>query len=239
MKHLLPILGLFLSLGLTAAGQWPRDLEGPPIIPVPAHACYVIKRLPDATKISVSGAQINIESKEDTEEKTREPEGIVEWHVRKADKVTLIECITRSGHRGEIWCIDDRHINRIPGRSEYRVDTTLADNSPMNLDFGRTGYPWTDWVAIDNFTGRYNYRGKRTLGFQSRVSDGAEMLPVAAYIDEKTRAPLVAQYGESYYEFTYFPAPKSPLNIPAPVMEAKSNFDRATERLNQMPSRPY
>ncbi len=239
MKRLFLFLGLFFSLGFMVAGQAPEEKPREPLItPVPTYAFYVVKRLPNPPKTAVIGTQNDIESKEEIAEKKRDPEAVVEWRVRKAEKVILVQGITQSGHRGEVWYINDHPIIRAPGRNEYFV---FNDGyvEPMNLNFGHRGYPWTDWIGIDNYIGRFNLNGRKCLFFQTRIAVDDITIPVSAYIDDKSRVPLIVRYGESYYEFAYFPAPQTHLAIPAPVAAAKSNFESAMERLQRMPARPY
>ena len=237
------ISGVMLALsaaGHLSAEQIEPPFDGPPIAPAPDAISYTITQTSAGEEAEKKRQEAN-----PSQPMSADIWGhrIVQWKIVRTGKLTSVETTTKNGKTGAMWVVGGVEIVRAPGTTTCFINRSAVGFDPYHLDFGRYGFPFTEWIGRNNFDKIASLQGKKALHFTDKIKerdmDGATVIvDVEAWTDFTTRLPLCVKREDTTYSFQYCPDPEAPLELPGEVKGVLGNEVARLRRLTGIPPSP-
>ncbi len=212
MNKLFALHFLFaLLLPLGAFGQSPD----PATKPVPPF----LAAIPDNSACTIAVTFLDMPAKPSPGHRA-----IDQLILTKSGATRELVSVYTDGSRSEIWFSQGYRLERIPPRQEVLVTPIPKGTS----DSENTDFPHLEWLALANYVDIESQGGKTCWHFKTEVKLKEQGLIVnySAYIDVKTKLPVVWEFATAHYELTSI-APATLSDMPPDFAKALKAYRAA------------
>ncbi len=183
-KFLILSFVVVLLLPLVADGQSPSAAPKP----VPPF----LSPVPDNSSCTIAVSHLDSPAKP--------PPGhrlINQLVITKSAATRELLSVYTDGSRSEVWFSQGYRIEQLPGHHEVMITPLPRGNDSASIDF-----PNLQWLALDNYVDIENQKDKTCWHFKTQVQLKEQNLifDYSAYIDCKTKRPVVWEFGTTHYE---------------------------------------
>jgi hypothetical protein len=240
-----PLLCIVL-LGLASLSR-AQQAPGPQATPGPPPSGPLLVFAPDS-------AQWLISYKNNTDPVIEVPSAQTKYDqrslVQKNGKIHHIISAFADNSRTDMWFTDAIDATVVPGQ-RAAVEMAGSNLHGAFIDFSRTDFPGFDWISKENYTGQqtmegilcdvFHDGGNATLpAANARQAAGPPPIPPSgstAYIDDKTRLPVLLQVDSKTSFYQMLAAPTTLIQLP-PDIQAVSDGIVARARQATAPQAP-
>ena len=244
------------ALSLQAGAQQPSPAMTPR--PEPPPGPLIQKRAPDSAMWTVT----TLTAGSPAAKRGSVPEGTADRDARgsaqspgvratyyKSGKTMRVERINEQKQSWNVWWTQGTSEVLITPQGKVAVLAVSSNPdapNPYHSDFSASDFQGFEWISASNYTGLEKLKGVDCLVFKedsgapaNRANAGSHSFSQIAYVDLKSRLPIMLVQGDQASSYEWKAAPPESLAIPPEVRAALDQENESNGLLAKKAARPF
>jgi hypothetical protein len=258
MKTPLRLLCLLsgLALSLQARAQQPSPAMTPR--PEPPPGPLIQKRAPDSAMWTITTVTASSPAAKrgsvpggaaDRDPRGAAPSSGVRTTYYKRGKTMRVERIDEQKQSWNVWWTQGTSEVLITPQGKVAI-LAVSNNpdvpNPYHTDFSASDFQGFEWISASTYTGLEKLQGVDCLVFQedsgasaNQAEVGSQSFSQTAYIDLKSRLPILLVQGDHISSYEWKAAPPESLTVPPEVRAALEQKNKSNDLLAKKAARPF
>ena len=149
--------------------------------------------------------------------------------VIKTKDIIYSSCVDEMGAKEECWSVHG--VQWITPKGSRQRELAMNPDAPyFKPDLQTTIFLGFEWISASNYIGVQRFMDKECLAFQATETIGNQTLAFA-YVDLKTRLPVLLKTGDTVSIYTFAVPPSQQLSAPDDIAKFLQNEKTRTSKI--------